>query len=134
MTEEHLSIIARDGIVTEESVDPAWAGANETFDKSFPGDGYIRYIVVRGHETLGDYVQMLSVFVDKTKRRAGTGRLLFDYLEKVVRREGIERILVNVTCSPDDINPFCKFLPAMGYTELSKVFPIGFEWEKCISI
>lgn len=130
MKEEHLSIIAREGIVTEESVDPAWAGQNETFDKSFPGDGYIRYIVVRGHETLGDYVEMLSIFVDKTKRRSGTGRLLFEYLEKVVRGLGIKRILIHVVCSDDDPNAFCKFLPAMGYTELSKMFPIGFEWQK----
>mgnify|MGYP001576031099 FL=1 len=133
-----LGLVARDGVVSEESVDPNLGGQNEQFDVPLPYDGYIQYLIVHKNpfpEFQGKqpYVEMRTIFVDKTKRRNGAGAMLFKALEKIAEREGISRLVIKVQCAEkDDPNPFCAFMPAMGYKRCLPENPYDFDWEKYV--
>lgn len=126
--EKLLSIVVRDLVVTEESVDPLAGGQNEQFDKEMPYDGYLEYSVVPDN----GYIEMRTVFVDKNRRRRGAGEALFRALEEIAKRVGIARIVIRVECAENgDANPFCTFVPSMGYRRLPKT-DTGFDWEKYV--
>ena len=123
------SISLTNGVISGTDIDVMWGPMNEQFDKDMPVDGYINYVIVRKHPTLGDYVEMRTIFVDKKKREAGVGRKLFEALEVIAHQAKIRRIVVKVTCMENDANAFCRFLPAMGYTKLP-ASDYDFDWEK----
>lgn len=133
-----LGLAVRDGVVSEESVDPLLGGQNEQWDIPLPHDGYVQYLIVHKNpfpEFEGEqpYLEMRTIFVDKTKRRAGAGAALFGALETIAKREGIARIVIKVQCAKDgDPNPFCAFLPAMGYKRCLPENPNDFDWEKYV--
>lgn len=124
---QSLSIL--NGKFSLDDIDPAWGGRNEQFDEDMPVAGYIQYVMVKRHHLLGDYLEMRTIFVDKSQRNKGVGRKLFEALERIALKNGIKRIVVKVVCSKDDANAFCYFLPALGYTELPTT-DYDFDWEK----
>lgn len=137
VTDEILvGLVIRDGKVSEEAVDPGLGGQNEQWDKPMDYEGYMQYLIVRKNpfpefEGKQPYIEMRTIFVDKTRRRNGAGAGLFKALEKIAKREGIARLVVKVQCTKSgDPNPFCSFLPAMGYKRCLPENPRDFDWEK----
>ena len=133
-----IGLAVRSGVVTEEAVDALLGGQNEQWDKQMDYDGYMQYVIVHKNpfpefEGKQPYIEMRTIFVDKTKRRSGAGAALFKALEKIAEREGISRLVIKVQCSKtNDPNPFCAFMPAMGYKRCLPENPYDFDWEKYV--
>jgi ribosomal protein S18 acetylase RimI-like enzyme len=74
--------------------------------------GFIRFRIEKG--SFGDYGGIDIIFVEKSHRQQGTGRLLLETAEKWFMSKGIDRVEATIT---NTNAPSLSFFRSLGYAE-----------------
>lgn len=129
--EEVKVLVLKDGNVEpyEGEVDMYWS--INGLENTCPYPGFLRYVVVRDHVRLGDYVEMRQIYVREQDRRLGVAHKLFKALEKITKKEKIRPIYVWAYFEEGHENDFARFLPTQGYEKLSHTDET-FDWVKWV--